>query len=1584
MPHNALRRSYIAAAKHVEIFYARLSASITRNPRAFILIPVSIVFLISYPAIYTLYTNPNLVSFLSKGDFKGIRVIDDNSGLQQYNYNASQLPLALTRSSSSKNVDINTDANIHVKQLWVQPSKTQWNSNNKKANLIQAASSSSLSLTQSSLGALDKQFLIEALQFQNELLQSLSLPTDGNNNNSTAFLYSIFQCWDNSLDKLNLDKTHLKTIQKCIRQQQHTSSLKHRQNQNPAIDVNVAGLFAGIGKVNGMVHSAEALKISLFYIENSKNHSTNNDFHSPGKLWDQNLENLKQSFARLVVFSKSPQLKSYKQFQLILLKLSRSDQLILIFANALVLIYFTLSLLNVHGVRSKLGLLLAFAVEMLLSILAAITLTFYWFHDLDLLQIPLQILSFIVIVVGIENMFRLLAAVSKLKDSIFIPLKFASVISQSNITSTTIVGLDLLILLLIVPFVSDSAQQFCVFAAIALVIDHALHLTYFTAVLSVDIRRLELEDLLERSRKSASEEDNNLAQSNNGTGYYTSLNSSNNSVMMKPNFASSYSSSWLSAAFAGSPSQAYKYSRTTSFRHVIGQYMLRAKLPFSSTVTSSILMLAVLVFVNINWVANGISFNVFELIGWGATGANNALFNATSSSSSSSSSSSNGTISLINTLAKNVTDLVDRSSSLINQTLQSIQHNIDADSGYPFVYFLKQKSLGALISQLFSSSSTWSNYIFSHGSPQQKQQQQQHIESLGGNPLRLRVIVEEPVFAVPKTAFTETELLDRKNFTLTEFISTNPATTYQLDFYYVLEFFVSFVFILTISTIILKLCLKNSSLGFATDYDTSDNGADNDHNDNKQGYLALLNHHLHSAIYGKDDSANTFQSKDLIRGHALDIVKISSNKSCPFIVSIGMDHRVLVWSPAAKPVPPPMSLPVARQIWPITHAVLSIHGNLIAVFSRRGYIKCWSRLNMSWIWSVEIAELKGTVPLEAFFRKKTVLGSVLRKRQQQRQQQQKQQEKEEQEELERQQQKSASANTPMRPGFSRQNSASSIRSTASSIKRGHQRHASISSNNAFEAPPPDSFVLENLDAEFELSLVLKNGKMYTISCADGSISETQITREEICTTKLLISSRVNDRLVCGTESGKIVVATVVNNKWRVRTLLIQEERYNRGKGLMTPLAMQRTTMKMLGGGGSATATAAAAASASSAIPTGALVAHHGHSKLQRQASIGSMTNVVVPPKVPPEEFESSTIVAVSFVGMIVRTHGLTAELIDVQTGTLVKRFHIGQFKKGTFHVFHDQPTHCRFCGCASISSFSIVYTELDTNMLIMHTFSNENRAKNSICLRVERDPRETRCLGFNSVVEHQHWLGDVEAWELTDLNMVQGVKRKTVANDGNSNSGALAPAPAPAAYDSYYEGGNNTGSGLRSRKTKFSSSSSPTSPTSPTSLTSSTGFSSDSFHRRYYLISNSKDHRAPLLAETWEGFTMSATGKVTYHEIPTTNSNTSSTTSSTITNNSSYNANNNNLGADGEGLLVKQISQITRFGHKAVVVPFGNVMKVLYLGNDGLISSNLDEHGNPNEKITGLSFVNKRRMRQSELMHSANFAELPNLRLRQS
>lgn len=95
-------------------------------------------------------------------------------------------------------------------------------------------------------------------------------------------------------------------------------------------------------------------------------------------------------------------------------------------------------------------------------------------------------------------MFRLINAVLETPAEQPTTSRIAIALGEVGFLSSVAVGTDLGLLLIIGQFSVPAVREFCTFAGFALVMDFFLHLTYFLAVLSVDVRRLELQDSLDR------------------------------------------------------------------------------------------------------------------------------------------------------------------------------------------------------------------------------------------------------------------------------------------------------------------------------------------------------------------------------------------------------------------------------------------------------------------------------------------------------------------------------------------------------------------------------------------------------------------------------------------------------------------------------------------------------------------------------------------------------------------------------------------------------------------------------------------------------------------------------------------------------------------------------------------------------------------------------------------------------------------------------------------------------------------------------------------------------------------------------
>lgn len=398
-------------------------------------------------------------------------------------------------------------------------------------------------------------------------------------------------------------------------------------------------------------------------------------------------------------------------------------------------------------------------------------------------------------------------------------------------------------------------------------------------------------------------------------------------------------------------------------------------------------------------------------------------------------------------------------------------------------------------------------------------------------------------------------------------------------------------------------------------------------------------------------------------------------------------------------------------------------------------------------------------------------------------------------------------------------------------------------------------------------MVLETGELITISCNTGELKTFDIFASVYNTSegkkfnsvKKLTTPRVNDRVICHVNNYDIIVASIINNTWRFRILKVHEGFYNKGIHFALPPPMS------------------ASSSLNEINDFSFMYNQRGIDENNKECEI--ITNSKM-------QINKATIVTVEFVGMIIRVNNLVAEIIDVQGGIILKRFHVGRFKPLTFKVSHLEPTHCKFCGCVSIQSFSILYEDYDKNTIIVHTFKiDANRSKNNICLRVERDPREIRCVGFSSVSEHLFWYENLECWQLTDINMIIGIKKKCIqqeedmeildedARSSSSNIGTLI---------------KNSGlQSLRSRKLR--------------------------------------NPKPKLNEQSWEGFIVTLVdGNVLYYQIPA---------------------------CQTDGLIVNKVTCSEKFGYKSMIVNFGNLIKIIYLGNDKLIENDLYYSGTTSRSL---------------------------------
>lgn len=647
----------------------------------------------------------------------------------------------------------------------------------------------------------------------------------------------------------------------------------------------------------------------------------------------------------------------------------------------------------------------------------------------------------------------------------------------------------------------------------------------------------------------------------------------------------------------------------------------------------------------------------------------------------------------------------------------------------------------------------------------------------------------------------------------------------------------------------------------------------------------------------KTDEEKFFECITLPGRSSSDITKLYSNSKCSFLITTNMDHEVFVWSPLSKVEKnKPLLIsthfesldPDAKktEFWPINHIEVSDNGDFVVLINyNHCRLKCFDRRTLKYEWEISLtSELnkhgKRMRLVNSFFRIKTVTGFLARK-------------------------------MLLKQNQLKRRGSSTLVISASTISGNYQPPSSI-----------DDEYKDIYDKSLhrdEFVMVLETGEMITIACdtvqtkvynivAQVYEGTSAVTGLKIVSLQLLTTARVNDKVICNMSNDDIVVGTAVNNIWRFNKLDL--ESYFTTKPLTTfaPPLMSRT---------------GSAVRVDHDFTTAYEMQRQNFQSRPVERDLSVFTQIK---KFPP--INKSTIITIDFVGMFIRVKNLQAELVDMQTGTILKVFHIGHFKPGTFKVTHSEPTHCKFCGCASVESLTLIYEDFYERTVILHTYTIEiKKSRNNICLRVERDSREIRCLGFDSVVERQFWYEDIEKWEVTDMNVIIGIKKITQEEEPIEETQAGSIGFERLSEDK----------GLTSLKQRGAN--------------------------KNRLAAKNNEAKLAKLAEVWQGFVVTAlNGKLLEYNIPS-------------------------EAEHEKQFACMRPNFILKYGYKSVAIAFGNVVKILFLGGDKLIENDLYYSGTTSTltpllkpssdgmaKTSELLFISKRRKMQERRLKASVLA----------
>jgi hypothetical protein len=176
--------------------------------------------------------------------------------------------------------------------------------------------------------------------------------------------------------------------------------------------------------------------------------------------------------------------------------MSWQDSIFLTLAYSITAFYFLMSLSKLRAFKSKVGLMITVMTQIALSIMSSFTVCAVF--NIDLSRIPRIAYPLVILTMSLENIFRLINAVITRPSEDSTSNRIGHAFGETSHIALVSTVQNVAILLSLSRVVSPGVAAFCIFAAVALVVDFYLLSTFFLSVLSLDVRRMELSDALEK------------------------------------------------------------------------------------------------------------------------------------------------------------------------------------------------------------------------------------------------------------------------------------------------------------------------------------------------------------------------------------------------------------------------------------------------------------------------------------------------------------------------------------------------------------------------------------------------------------------------------------------------------------------------------------------------------------------------------------------------------------------------------------------------------------------------------------------------------------------------------------------------------------------------------------------------------------------------------------------------------------------------------------------------------------------------------------------------------------------------------
>ncbi|XPS74957.1 hypothetical protein M3J09_007069 [Ascochyta lentis] len=279
--------------------------------------------------------------------------------------------------------------------------------------------------------------------------------------------------WNCSHEALESDQDILGTIN------------AHSRMQTPMnITLRPSTVFAGKVFTNTKLRAADALVLTLF--DRTEDPDLGDRWNARARALAEGLE------SDWTIFPPDGQISRNRLYEFRVKPMTKLDDIFLAASYIITAVYVISRMMQLRAVKSWFGLLITICAKMAICIIASFSLCTSL--GIDLARIPRPWFPAVVFCYGLGNIFRLINAVLETPPEMPPQQRIGNALGEVGHLSLAVAFQNLALIYLCSRFVSPWVADFCVFAAVTLVFDFVYHLTFFVAVLSVDVQRMELSD----------------------------------------------------------------------------------------------------------------------------------------------------------------------------------------------------------------------------------------------------------------------------------------------------------------------------------------------------------------------------------------------------------------------------------------------------------------------------------------------------------------------------------------------------------------------------------------------------------------------------------------------------------------------------------------------------------------------------------------------------------------------------------------------------------------------------------------------------------------------------------------------------------------------------------------------------------------------------------------------------------------------------------------------------------------------------------------------------------------------------------